>query len=158
MVRGRRLSKSAIGFWGMGMTTAGDFASRTETRPSSGAVLLGSVELSRAERWYEDGAHVIRSTEFDCIAEHPDAEQAVAVFVDNAFDLMLALSELDAGEATEGERDTLALIESRFARAAWDEERREARRREAASRMRRRGEPHWGRHSPAGSSSLLSPA
>lgn len=140
-------------------TTSSSFASRTETRPSSGAVLLGDVELSRAERWYEDGAHVIRSTEFDCIAEHVDAEEAVTVFVDNAFDLMLALAELDqAGKATKGERETLALIESRFARAAWDERRREARRRKAASRMRRRGEPHWGRHSPAGSSSLLSPA
>lgn len=151
--------KSALGLRRMGTMTVGNFASRTETRPSSGAVLLGFVELSRAERWYEDGAHVIRSTEFDCIAEHPDAEEAVTVFVDNAFDLMLALSELDqGGEATGGERETLALIESRFARAAWDERRREARRRKAASQMRRRGEPHWGRHSPAGSSSLLSRA
>lgn len=140
-------------------TTPSSFVSRTETRPSSGAVLLGPVELSRAERWYEDGAHVIRSTEFDCIAEHPDGDEAVTVFVDNAFDLMLALAELDqAGEATKAERETLALIESRFARAAWDERRREARRRKAASRMRRRGEPHWGRHSRAGSSSVLSPA
>lgn len=141
------------------MGTTSNFASRTEARPSSGAVLLGEVELSRAERWYEDGAHVIRSTEFDCIAEHPDADEVLTVFVDNSFDLMLALSELDqAGEATEGESETLALIASRFARAAWDERRREARRRKAASRMRRRGEPHWGRHSPAGSSSLLSRA
>lgn len=137
----------------------GDFASRTEARPSTGAVCLGDVELSRAERWYEDGAHIIRSTEFDCIAEHPDADQAVTVFVDNAFDLMFTLSGLvETGDATEGERETLALLEARFARAAWNERRREARRRKAASRMRKRGEPHWGRHSPAGSSSLLSPA
>jgi hypothetical protein len=140
-------------------SAADNFASRTEAKPSVGAVLLGEVELSRAERWFEDGLHVIHSAEFDCVAESPDAEGAVTAFVDNAYDLMLALSELDrAGEATEIERETLALIASRFARAAWDEQRREARRREAASRMRRRGEPHWGRHSPASSSSLLSPA
>jgi hypothetical protein len=101
---------------------------------------LGEVELPRAERWYEDGAHVIRSTEFDCIAEHPDADEVLTVFVDNSFDLMLALSELDqAGEATESESETLVLIASRFARAAWDERRREARRRSIArSRARRR--------------------
>lgn len=116
-------------------------------------MLLGGVELSRATRWFEDGLHVIRSTEFDCIAEDPDPDGAVTAFVDNAFDLMLALSDLEqSGEATEGEGETLALLVRRFAHAAWDAERREARRQVAMSRMRRRGEPHWGRHSPAGSS------
>jgi hypothetical protein len=140
------------------MAKTGDFTSRTETKPSSGAVLLGDVELSRAVRWFEDGLHVIRSIEFDCIAEDADPDRAVEAFVDNAFDLMLALSELEqAGEATEDEHEELALVESRFARAAWDAQRREARRRRARARMRRRGEPYWGRHSPARSSSLPSP-
>lgn len=82
----------------------------------TGAVLLGNVELSRAERWTEDGLHVIRSTEFDCIAEHPDADQVVTVFVDNLSDLGVCISELEqTGEATEGERWTLMLLLGRFA-------------------------------------------
>lgn len=93
-----------------------NFATRTETQAERGAVLLGNVELSRAERWTEDGLHVIRSTEFDCIAEDPDPDGAVAKFVDNLSDLGVCISELEqTGEATEGERWTLMLLLGRFA-------------------------------------------
>lgn len=136
----------------MGKSTD-NYGSRTEGQPSVGAVYLGSVELSRAERWVEDGHHVIRSAEFDCIAEGPDADRVVVAFVDNAFDLMCMLIEVhDSGEATDAERETLELLQSRFARAAWGERQKAARRRQVVSRMRRRGEPHWGRRSPAASS------
>ncbi len=134
-------------------TSTENYGSRTEGQPSVGAVYLGSVELSRAERWVEDGQHVIRSAEFDCIAEGADVDQVVVAFVDNAFDLMCMLIEAQgAGEATDGERETLELLQSRFARAAWGERQKAARRRKVISQMRRRGEPHWGRRSPAANS------
>lgn len=132
----------------------------TENAPCLGAVYVASdIMLSEAERWYADGLHVVRSTEFDCIAEHDDPEEVIGVFTDTALDIIVHLSELaDQGEATEHERDTLARVVPRVARWAQKLESEERRRRTVLSRLRRRGETRqWGHRSTPSSSSLPSP-
>ena len=45
------------------------------------------VAISGVEHWVDDGLHVFRSVEFDCMAEGEDLSKAVVAFVENAEDL-----------------------------------------------------------------------
>jgi hypothetical protein len=73
------------------------------------------VPISGIEHWVEDGIHVFRSTEFDCMGEAEDALEAVNAFVDNAEDLFRFLDDLhDAGRATEDETRLLIKLSRRF--------------------------------------------
>ena len=117
----------------------------TENTAQDGCVMLaGGIALSRASRWFEDGLHVIRSLEFDLMAEDPDPAHVVDVFVENAQDLAMALVELQTrGEATEHETETLAVLSQRFFEAAQSMERARERRR-IQIRLRQRGHHHSG--------------
>ena len=117
-----------------------DYTGLTENTPQTGCVTLaGGVALSAADRWFEDGQHVIRSLEFDLVAEDPDPSRVVDVFVESAQDLGVALLELGArGEATEHETETLALLSQRLFTAAQFLEREQDRRR-IQIRLRLRG-------------------
>lgn len=74
------------------------------------------VPISSINHWMEDdGLHVFRSTEFDCMAEADDEGAAVKAFIENAEDLFRFLDDLvDAGRATEGEKMTLIKLSRRF--------------------------------------------
>ena len=121
------------------------FGDLTEETAQDGCVMLvGGIALSTASRWYEDGLHVIRSLEFDLMAEDPDPAHVVDVFVENAQDLAMTLVDLQTrGEATEHETETLAVLSQRFFEAAQSMERARARRR-IQIRLRQRGHHHSG--------------
>jgi hypothetical protein len=90
-----------------------------EAAPERGAVQVKiagqTVRISEVEHWIEDGIHVFRSVEFDCIAEHEDEGDAVRMFIENAEDLYRYLDDLvDAGRATQDEIRTFAMMGRRF--------------------------------------------
>lgn len=112
-----------------------------------GWVATLDVLVSEAERWVEDGVHVIRSTEFDVVAGDLDFDRAVDQFVDKAEDLWTYLSELDG--LTENENETYLRLAPRFHQIYKELERREneRRRRLIILNLRRRGAHLRGWHS-----------
>lgn len=117
----------------------------------------GDCKLSEARAWLEDGVYVLRSTEFDVIAEDEDFDRTIDVFVTWLLDHAALLAELvDTGKATEDEAATFAVLSARLfplLRASEAERRRHIRRRRAPS------SGHWRHHeTPASSSSRLSAA
>ena len=88
----------------------------------------GDQMLSHADAWREDDVYVIRSSEFDVIAEHEDFQQAIDDFVVWLMDRAALLAELvSAGEATEDEQRAFAVLSARvfpLLRAADEQERR----------------------------------
>lgn len=73
------------------------------------------IPISSIEHWVEDGLHVFRSTEFDCMSEDTDQTKAVMSFIDNAEDLFRFLDDVhDAGRATEDETRVLIKLSRRF--------------------------------------------
>jgi hypothetical protein len=106
----------------MTKTAAADPATAAPTAlsPQAGAigVVVGdhSVQISTVSYWIEDdGTHVFRSEEFDCMAEAQGSWEAARKFVDNAEDLFRFLDDVvDAGRATEAEKLTLIKLSRRF--------------------------------------------
>jgi hypothetical protein len=98
--------------------------------PEAGCVVVENVPLSQAEAWLEDGVYVIRSTEFDLLAEDEDFYEALGLFIDRAADYATALSELiSSHEATEDEECLAGLLLRRLIAAFMAaEERRRAQR------------------------------
>jgi hypothetical protein len=137
------------------------FSGLTEQTAELGCILTPQgVTLALAERWYEDGLHVIRSTEFDLIAEHEDPATVVDIFVDNLVDYALGLSELQvSGDITEHEQQTLALIAPRFYEAARQTDL-ENRRRRVRVHLRQRDQRtgHWRQQTQRANFTTLSPA
>ncbi|HWD86136.1 MAG TPA: hypothetical protein VG321_10320 [Solirubrobacteraceae bacterium] len=136
-----------------------DLKALTEATAEQGCVTTaGGVVVAKAERWFEDGVHVIRSTEFDLIAEDEDAEKVIEVFVDNAVDLAIALNELQAdGKITEDESRVLNLLSQRFFEAARASERARHRHR-IQIQLRNRGNRsgHWRRQAQRANSTTPS--
>jgi hypothetical protein len=98
--------------------------------------------LSDAFGWREGDVFVLRSSEFDIMAEDEDFESALAVFIARLADYAIMLYELvEAGDATEEEAETFRLLSGRLAplaqAAQQDTERRRPRRR------RESGSGHW---------------
>lgn len=95
-------------------------AAPTAAHPQAGAigVVIGdhSVQISTVSHWIEDdGTHVFRSDEFDCMAEASDEGEAASKFIENAEDLYRFLDDLvDADRATEAEKLTLIKLSRRF--------------------------------------------
>ena len=111
----------------------------TEANAEHGFVCVRGGALFPAERWFEDGLHVIRSSEFDLLAEDEDPDRAVDVFVESAWELGATLGDLQKrGEATPHEIETLALLSQRFFEAAQAADR-EQRRRRIQINLRQRG-------------------
>lgn len=94
-------------------------AAPTADCPQAGiiAVQIGEhqIPLSPVEHWVEDGAHVFRSTTFDCVSEAATETEAVQAFVENAEDLFRFLDDVvDAGRATDDEKLTLIKLSRCF--------------------------------------------
>ena len=90
----------------------------TEDVPEYGRVTTAGIVLSEAAHWIEEGAHVIRSSEFELIGEGDDLEEAVRDFVGHALDLVDYLkTEIERGEATEREVRVAGLLGARLGQA-----------------------------------------
>jgi hypothetical protein len=131
----------------------------TEDAPEVGVIRIAvgdqAVELSTVEHWVEDGLHVFRSTEFDCIAEGKDLASAVVTFIESAEDLFRLLDDLlDAGRATDDETRTLVKLSRRFFEVSEAMEQEEARRALISLRRRLR-RPQWQPQTTRDSSSEL---
>ncbi|HTA98685.1 MAG TPA: hypothetical protein VK730_13715 [Solirubrobacteraceae bacterium] len=100
-----------------------DNRSRVPTATSEESADLGRVSvsargeqcvLSDAAAWLEDGVFVIRSTEFDVMAEDEDFKEALDLFANRIFDYADMLGTLVSdNRATPAERETLADLSSR---------------------------------------------
>jgi len=87
----------------------------SEANAEAGCVVVEDVPISQAEAWLEDGVYVVRSTEFDLLAEDEDFYEALGLFSDRAADYATALSELiSSHEATEDEERLAGLLSRRL--------------------------------------------
>jgi hypothetical protein len=118
--------------------------------------------LSDALAWREGDVYVLKSMEYDVLAEDEDFDAALDTFISRLFDYTSMLQELvDAKTATEDEANEFAALSMRFfplAQAIYEEESAKRARR-PRSRRRGSGSGHW-RHrgTPASGSTRLSVA
>lgn len=106
-----------------GHAMSDDNRSRTPTATSEDHADFGQVwvsahgeecGLSDAAAWIDDGVFIIRSTEFDVMAEDEDFKEALNLFANRIFDYAGMLGELvSENRATPAERETLADLSSR---------------------------------------------
>jgi hypothetical protein len=99
--------------------------------------------VSFAERWEEDGIHVLRSLDFDVTAGEANFQKAVDQFVEKAEDLWSYLSGLET--ISDNENEMFLKMAPRFLEIYKELERREKKRRESVisinfARLRQRGE------------------
>jgi hypothetical protein len=87
--------------------------------------------LSDALGWREGDIFVLRSSEFDIMAEDEDFESALTVFI----------ARLEAGDATEDEAETFRVLSGRLAPLAQAAQQDTTRRR--PQRRRGSGSGHW---------------
>jgi hypothetical protein len=113
--------------------------------------------LSDAMGWREGDTYILRSSEFDVMAEDEDFEAVLDLFIARLADYSIMLYELvEAGDATEEETQAFRTLSGRFLplvqAAKQDRQRRRPR-----SRRRGSGSGHW-RHrgTPASGSAQLS--
>lgn len=86
--------------------------------PEEGELSLYGTRISGVEHWFEDGDHVLRSTEFDLIAGAPSLEEAAERFVESLEDLAEAVGDLVRAERSlEHERDVGLVVLGRLAAA-----------------------------------------
>jgi len=95
-----------------------DIGAPTEEAPDFGRVVAAGVTLSEGMHWLEEGAHVIRSSEFELIGEGDDLDEAVRSFIGHALDLLAFLTEeIERGEATNHEVRVAGVLGARLAQA-----------------------------------------
>lgn len=121
----------------------------SENSADRGCVFAGVSQgsphlLARADAWREGDTYVIRSTQFDVIAEDEDFGRALDTFVTWLFDRATQLAELvDDGKATEDEGHTFAELSARvfplLREIEMQERRLHIRRRRATSTWRHHG-------------------
>jgi hypothetical protein len=98
--------------------------------------------LSDALGWREGDVFVLRSSEFDIMAEDEDFESALTVFIARLADYTIMLYELvEAGDATEEEAETFRVLSGRLAPLAQAAQQETKRRR--PQRRRGSGSGHW---------------
>jgi len=98
--------------------------------------------LSDALGWREGDIFVLRSSEFDIMAEDEDFESALTVFIARLADYTIMLYELvEAGDATEDEAETFRVLSGRLAPLAQAAQQDTTRRR--PQRRRGSGSGHW---------------
>lgn len=123
----------------------------TQTSPTEDTPELFSIvhvefpiKLCSVEHWVEDGMHVVRAEDFELIAMADSVEDAIALFVEDAYSLWNALGELvRRDEATERERELFHRLAGPIIDAFRREREAEARRRARFidfPRLRRRGD------------------
>lgn len=132
----------------------------TEDAPEFGYIVLNGVQLSEVEHWIdEDGLHVFRSVEFDCLGEAEDEYDAGLLFIENAADLFRFLDDLvDARRATGDEIGTLAKLSRRFFEASEPALKREEEKRRRKWLLPRAAPSHWQPQTTPSSSSQPLPA
>ena len=134
----------------------------SETNAEAGCVVAENVPISQAEAWLEDGVYIVRSTEFDLLAEDEDFSEALSLFINRAADYAVILSELiSSHEATEDEERLAGILSRRLIAAFMAAEERSRRKQRRRGLFQRRGPRtgHWRhRETQAGSSTHLSPA
>jgi hypothetical protein len=86
----------------------------TAEEPFLGDVALGGSVISEALYWVEDDQHVLRSTEFDVIADGATFDEALGRFVQNAEDFADYIADLGAAEITPAEADVAVALLERF--------------------------------------------
>jgi hypothetical protein len=75
------------------------------------------LPLSYAEYWTDHQGFVVRSTEFDCVAEGNDLDEALGRFGQAVYDYADDLqARMDSGAATATERETLQRLSDRLSR------------------------------------------
>jgi hypothetical protein len=114
--------------------------------------------LSDALGWREGDVFVLRSSEFDIMAEDEDFESAVTVLIARLADYTIMLYELvEAGDATDEEAEAFRVLSGRLAPLAQAAQQGTKRRR--PQRRRGSGSGHW-RHrgTPVSGSAPLSAA
>lgn len=116
--------------------------------------------LSDAFGWREGDVFVLRSGEFDIMAEDEDFESALAVFIRRVFEYATMLYELvEAGDATEEEAETFRVLSGRIAPLAQAAQQEQDAKRRRPKRRRESGSGHWRHHgTPASGSVPLSAA
>lgn len=119
----------------------------------AGSVFVGNPHggdylLSDASSWREGALFVLRSSEFDVMAEDEDFETALGVFIARLVDYSIMLHELvEAGDATEEEAEAFRVLSGRLlplVAMAQSKERRRPRlwrRGSGSGRWRHRGTP-----------------
>lgn len=100
------------------LATKHDVGLPTEEAPELGRVVAAGITLSEGTHWLEDGAHVIRSSEFELMGEGEDLDDAVRDFIGHALDLVSYLTaEIERGEATDHEIRVAGVLGARLAQA-----------------------------------------
>ena len=128
----------------MGTTRTETFSDTpTMHAPANGIVstVVDGAEfpLSEAEYWVSGHTYVVRSREFDCLAEGSDLDSALTAFGREVYAYADALQwRSETGEATEAERESYRLLSERLSRI-YLAERRHAPRPRGLFRRRRVG-------------------
>jgi hypothetical protein len=118
----------------------------TQDAADAGCVVVSGPHrdyvLSDALCWREGDVFVLRSSEFDVMAEDEDFESVLAVFIKRLADYTILLYELvEAGDATEDEAETFRVLSGRLAPLAQAAQQDTKRRR--PQRRRGSGSGHW---------------
>jgi hypothetical protein len=89
----------------------------TETDAEFGEVVMFGVTLTEAERWVEDGEHVVRSTEFGVVAGAPTLPDAVDRLCETLKDLADHITAEPMAELTPEELERATTLYHRLADA-----------------------------------------
>jgi hypothetical protein len=143
------------------MTPSPPPTATSEENAERGCVLgvLGDLRqlLSDAEAWHEGNVYIIRSTEFDVIAEDKDFDQALDKFGTWIIDYAGHLADLvSSHDATSDELETFATLSARILPLFKEMEHQESRQRKESQRRhahRRRRANIWRHHATQASNS-----
>lgn len=113
-----------------------ELAIPSELEPEEGFVSVCGVLLLNAQRWQDEGAHFIRSTEAEVWGQGDDLQEAVGEFVSHAIELLHHLAtQVREVDATEHETQVHALLGERIADVMAAIEESETRRRDAMKQL-----------------------
>jgi hypothetical protein len=124
----------------------------TQDTADAGCVVVSGPHrdyvLSDALCWREGDMFVLRSSEFDIMAEDEDFETALTVFIARLADYTVMLYELvEAGDTTEEEAETFRVLSGRLAplvqATQQDEATEQDTKRPRPQRLRGSGSGHW---------------
>jgi hypothetical protein len=119
----------------------------TQDAPDAGSVFVSGPHrdylLSETIGWREGDVFVLRSSEFDIMAEDEDFESALTVLIARLIDFATMLYELvESGDATEDEAEAFRLLSGRLAPLAQATQQQDTTRRRP-QRRRGSGSGHW---------------
>jgi hypothetical protein len=120
----------------------------TEDTADAGSVVISGPHrdyiLSDAVAWREGDVFVLRSSDFDIMAEDEEFETALAIFIGRLVDHAIMLYELvEEGDATDEEAETFRVLSGRLAPLAQTEQQQDTKGRRRLPRRRGSGSGHW---------------